>query len=206
MGADVTHATRGPGTFGIGAPAGLLLPGLLESLREPALRVLDDDLPNLSELADGASWFQDARAVADSTHHALPAILTGNFPAAGRSPRLANHPQNLFTLFGGDYRIWAVEPVVKLCPPEINRVITESFQLRQVLHLLEDLAVVSLHLQLPSSLGERFLPPISDSWGGFAARDPKKELQRRRRANRSFKDYPDRDRLALRFERFKAAA
>ena len=149
--------------------------------------------PNLSELADGASWFQDARAVADSTHHALPAILTGNFPAAGRSPRLANHPQNLFTLFGGDYRIWAVEPVVKLCPPEINRVITESFQLRQVMHLLEDLAVISLHLQLPSSLGERFLPPISDSWGGFAAGDPKKELQRRRRANRSFKDYPDRE-------------
>ena len=48
---DVTDATAGAGSFWIGAPAGLFLAGGLETCREPALGIFDDDFPDFSELA-----------------------------------------------------------------------------------------------------------------------------------------------------------
>src|SRR5690606_14731593 len=51
--ADVAEAAARPRLRGIEAPAGLLVPFALERRREPALRVLDDDLADLAERTGG---------------------------------------------------------------------------------------------------------------------------------------------------------
>ena len=54
--------------------------------------------PNFAALADQATWFRNASAVSGWTASALPAILTGNYPArrtvadGGRSSRESVHP------------------------------------------------------------------------------------------------------------------
>ncbi len=51
--ADVPDAAGGTASLRVRAPAGLFLAGQLQPSGEPALRVLDDDLANLAELAGG---------------------------------------------------------------------------------------------------------------------------------------------------------
>lgn len=92
--------------------------------------------PNFARLARGSTWYRRATSVADSTVHAVPAILTGRYPHQGY-PVLADHPHNLFTLLGGHYRLEAEENLTRLCPQAVN----ESHRL---LSLLGEVAVVAL--------------------------------------------------------------
>ena len=77
--------------------------------------------PGFAALAGGSTWFPNAYAVHDSTHFAVPAILTGRAPRAGAdAPNYLTHPRSLFTYLDRlGYRIRAREEATTVCPPRL---------------------------------------------------------------------------------------
>ncbi|WP_410809469.1 sulfatase-like hydrolase/transferase [Micromonospora sp. 067-2] len=73
--------------------------------------------PNFAELAGDSTWYRNATGVSGWTPNALPAMLTGRYPARPVAPHYSQYPDNLFTAFGGLYDIHAQETVTRLCPP-----------------------------------------------------------------------------------------
>ncbi len=126
--------------------------------------------PNLAALADTSTWYSKAVTVAEYTMAAVPAILTGRQPQAGKLPTYEAHPDNLFSFFGGSYDLWALETMTSLCPKKLNardtQPVSASDRATEVAH---DLWVVFLHLVVPDAVVHR-LPPISNTWGGFGDR------------------------------------
>ncbi len=122
--------------------------------------------PNFADLAQTSSWFANAVSVAETSETAIPAILTGTYPEPGRLPALEDHPRNLFTLFGGAYKIWAREPMSALCPPELNLLKSEDSRLGRLRAAVSDLAIVYQHLIFPRPWDAR-LPPIDAAWRDF---------------------------------------
>jgi Sulfatase len=91
----------------------------LETLLDGAGNVDAELFPSFAALASDAHWFRDATTVSSSTWHAVPAIDTGNLPEDGGAPILADHPENLFTLLGGEYHLNVTESIARLCPPSV---------------------------------------------------------------------------------------
>jgi Sulfatase len=131
--------------------------------------------PNFARLAEDATWYRNATTVHEWTTAAVPAILTGRWPAKGSLPLYVDHPDNLFTLLGGGYRMRVFESQTHLCPPQLCSERREPFAER-VSSLLSDLSVVSGHLALPEDLAAR-LPSISGAWQDFGADEPRALLQ-----------------------------
>ena len=128
--------------------------------------------PHLAALSDRSTWFRNAIAAAESTADAVPAILTGRRPIPDQVPSLADHPHNLFTVFGGSHRLWAQEPATQLCPPGLNsKIVVREPWAARFGSLASDLTIVYLHLLLPQTLSDH-LPTISSAWGGFGRDDP----------------------------------
>lgn len=142
----------------------------------PLVSLLDRDgridrtaYPAFAALADDATWFRNASSVSGWTQYALPAIVTGNYPAPGRLPTAADHPGNLFTLFGSRYDLHVLEPLTRLCPETLCKrdrpgpgawfAATSS-----------DLAVVYLQAVLPDDLTAS-LPPVTQNWRDFVVED-----------------------------------
>ncbi|MEU3456482.1 sulfatase-like hydrolase/transferase [Micromonospora sp. NPDC006766] len=73
--------------------------------------------PRFAELAAGSTWYRDATGVSGWTPYALPAMLTGRYPAESVAPHYSQYPDNLFTALGGLYEIKAEENITRLCPP-----------------------------------------------------------------------------------------
>lgn len=128
-------------------------------------------LPNLARLADRATWYPNATAVADATELAVPAMLTGQRPERGRLPTVAEHPVNLFTMLAPSHDIHAIEPITSLCPTQLNLLAGDraAFGARLSL-LISDLTVVWLHQTLPAAWAQH-LPEITRTWSGFG-REP----------------------------------
>jgi hypothetical protein len=132
--------------------------------------------PNFARLAQEATWYRNATTVHEWTSAAVPAILTGRLPEDDELPLYLDHPDNLFTLLGGSYRLNVMESQTHLCPQELCDVAREPFAER-VGSLLSDLSVVSGHLLLPEDLAAR-LPSISGAWRNFRGADePSVRLQ-----------------------------
>ncbi|MER7459632.1 sulfatase-like hydrolase/transferase [Micromonospora sp. NPDC126480] len=89
----------------------------LVSLLGPDGRIDAARFPHFAELEDGSTWYRNATGVSGWTPYALPAMLTGRYPATGAAPHYSQHPDNLFTAFGGLYDIRAEESITRLCPP-----------------------------------------------------------------------------------------
>ena len=121
--------------------------------------------PNFAALAQNATWFRNATTVSDSTYHAVPAILTGNYPEPDRLPHAIDHPHNLFTLLAGTYNLNASGPLTQLCPAHLCPQVQGGWQ--RLPSVLSDLTVVYLHLLLPQDL-RGGLPSIAHKWNGFA--------------------------------------
>lgn len=131
--------------------------------------------PNFAALADTSTWYPKAVTIAEYTMIAVPAILTGMKPRPGELPVFEAHPDNLFTLFGGTYDIWALETMTRLCPAELNRRGTDPVRPSdRAISVSLDLWIVYLHLVVPHEGIDR-LPPISNTWGGFGDRAPAPE-------------------------------
>ncbi|HLU32445.1 MAG TPA: sulfatase-like hydrolase/transferase [Natronosporangium sp.] len=73
--------------------------------------------PHIARLAGDSTWWRNASTVAGWTPYALPAMLTGRMPAEHVAPHYALYPDNLFTLLGPYYQIYASESIAQLCPP-----------------------------------------------------------------------------------------
>jgi hypothetical protein len=123
--------------------------------------------PNFARLARNSVWFRNATTLSASTTTAVPVILTGKVPEQGALPTAQDHPDNLFTLLGRNYRLAVIESETHLCPARLCR--RESSQTDGSLSsLYSDTKIVYLHLIAPPSLEGR-LPPIDESWGDFGA-------------------------------------
>ena len=73
--------------------------------------------PNFATLAQGSTWYRSATNEAHvHTESAVPAILTGQLPQEGLLPIASDHPRNIFTLFGGDYRLHVFESLTQALP------------------------------------------------------------------------------------------
>lgn len=133
--------------------------------------------PNFADLARTSTWFRNAASVDAWTVNAVPAILTGVLPRHGRLPVFSEHPDNLFTLLGGSYRLEVSESMTQLCPrPLCPNAVRPGFPSRMDA-LLSDAGLVYLHLVLPRELRRR-LPSVSDTWGAFL--ESSQERTRRR--------------------------
>ena len=141
----------------------------LPSLLDRASRIDRALYPNFAALADGATWFRNASTVSGYTSFALPAILTGAYPEPGSLPVAADHPANLFTLLGGRYRLHVQEPLTELCPETLCQP-ARAGPAGWLAGVLSDLAVVYLTVVLPEDLAAP-LPPVTQGWRDFAARD-----------------------------------
>jgi hypothetical protein len=75
--------------------------------------------PNLARLAGASTWYRNTTTVANLTNFAVPAILTGNDPEDGEGADASSHPENLFTLLGGTYRLDVTERITRLCPTSL---------------------------------------------------------------------------------------
>jgi hypothetical protein len=122
-GGDVDPAELGP--FASGDPPPIVMVVFDEWPLASIMRrdgTLDAELyPNLARLAAGATWYRDTTTVANLTNFAVPALLTGNRPEEGQTADAATHPQNLFTLLGGTYRLDVTERITRLCPRSLCR-------------------------------------------------------------------------------------
>ncbi|WP_458351710.1 sulfatase-like hydrolase/transferase [Micromonospora oryzae] len=112
------------GAAGVAAPGGhppvvmLILDELpLVSLLGPDGRIDAARYPHFAELAGGSTWYRNATGVSGWTPYALPAMLTGRYPARPVAPHYSQYPDNLFTALGGLYDIRAEESITRLCPP-----------------------------------------------------------------------------------------
>lgn len=114
------------GPAGVAGGAGTHPPVVLLVLDEfPLVSLLGPDgelderrFPNFAQLARESTWYRDATAVSGWTPYALPAILTGRYPAKEGAPHYSQYPENLFTAFGdAGYHIRAQESISQLCPP-----------------------------------------------------------------------------------------
>ena len=142
----------------------------------PLPSLLDDDgqidagiYPHFASLARDGSWFPNATAVSDLTELALPSLLTGERPVLGLLPVVDDHPSNLFTLLGSEYRLEVTEAITKLCPDALCDHDRDSV-LAWSRSVLPDVAVVFLHIVLPNDLADR-LPAVTQNWKDFVATD-----------------------------------
>jgi len=119
--------------------------------------------PSFARLAGESTWFRNTTTVSAGTTRAVPAIMTGRYARAGDPPVFAEHPRNVFTLLGGDYRMNVHEIATYLCPEELcegrNREAPSA-------SLASDVGIAYLHLVAPPRL-EESLPPITSEWMNF---------------------------------------
>jgi hypothetical protein len=124
--------------------------------------------PSFGDLASDSTWFRNATGDHEGTHAAVPAILDARLPRRGRQPTFAEHPQNLFTLLGGRYRMNVWETQTHLCPTTLCRgkgELSDSF-VNRMHSLFEDAGIVYLHMVVPTSEETR-LPDVGTSWGHY---------------------------------------
>lgn len=125
--------------------------------------------PSFARLARESTWFRNTTTVSAGTTRAVPAIMTGRYARLGAPPVFAEHPRNIFTLLGAEYRMNVREIATYLCPEEL----CEGRNREEVptASLASDVGVAYLHLVAPPRL-EESLPPITSEWMNFG-RDTK---------------------------------
>jgi Sulfatase len=89
----------------------------LVSLLDSKGRVDRRVFPNFASFAEGSTWYRNATGVSGYTPWAMPAMLTGRYPAKIKAPIYHEYPDNLFTLLGRRYDLRAYETITQLCPP-----------------------------------------------------------------------------------------
>ncbi|MEE2675137.1 MAG: sulfatase-like hydrolase/transferase [Myxococcota bacterium] len=140
------------------------------SLLDAAGRIDEVRYPAFGRRARASTWLRKASAVHYKTAQALPAILTGRHPADGSLPTASAHPNNLFSLLAGHYDLNVVETMSRLMGDLESLAVDEERESGRSLLLLADLRLLWLHVVLPESL-TRSLPPIDQTWKGFAPDD-----------------------------------
>jgi len=124
--------------------------------------------PNFAALAKDSWWFPRATSPYHLTTAAVPAILTGKRPGAEqRLPTFADHPRNLFTMLGENYRMNVHELLTSLCPGTICKNDKKEFSSGR---FGSDVLVILGHSLLPQEIASEHLPSLAGGWHGFGAR------------------------------------
>lgn len=140
---------------------GLSLVSLLDSEQQiDAVRY-----PNFARLAAMSDWFSGATTVHPRTDHAIPAILSGQYPVDGTSPVFDRYPHNLFIELNrsGKYDLFALEPYTRLCPEELQRVNRHRTLGEEVCDTLDALGRVYLKIAFPKNVSG-VMPAIPREW------------------------------------------
>ena len=142
------------------------------SLMDAGRRIDPVRFPNLAAFAREATWYRNATTMSTSTHHAVPAILSGDHPhGPDAAPTWSEYPRNLFTLLGRTHRLVVQEAETYLCPAGLSGVALQEDSLpRRFWSLLVDSALLDLCLLLPAD-GPFRLPDVSGRWGNFLDQD-----------------------------------
>ena len=138
------------------------------SLLDEEGEIDEDRFPSFARLARSSTWFPNSSTLSSQTTKAIPALLSGKRPQRKLLPIFTSHPENLFTLLGGDYRLNVSESQTRLCPPELCAAEDESVTGRMG-SLFSDARIVYLHLIAPPALESR-LPAIDEAWADFGVR------------------------------------
>ena len=78
-------------------------------------RIDAERYPNFARLVGDATWYRNTTTVSDYTQMAVPTILSGRAASRDQLPVAAEHPNSLFTLLGGSYRLNVSEVPTDLC-------------------------------------------------------------------------------------------
>jgi Sulfatase len=124
--------------------------------------------PNFARLSEQATWFRNTTTIDWFTTRAVPAIITGRYPGKDELPIASDHPENLFTLLGGRYRLNVSESQTRVCPPQLCRNVVLAGTAERARSLYSDVGIVYLHLVAPPEYEAR-LPAITDQWKDFGA-------------------------------------
>ena len=158
----------------------------ITSLMDERRRIDSVRYPSFADLARNSTWFRNATTVHEHTTEAVPAILTGRDPKPGALPLLDDHPDNLFTLLGGSYRMHVFEPVTQLCPIDLCPRERQPFAGR-MRSLASDVGIVYLHVFLPDETRRR-LPSVTDTWMNFGKEHADEQLGAKPLAVRNAED------------------
>ena len=77
--------------------------------------------PNFAAFAAESTWYRNATTIHESTRFSIPAILDGRYPRPGQASDWRAHPQSIFTLLRGRYRMNVWEDASQVCPPDLCR-------------------------------------------------------------------------------------
>jgi Sulfatase len=154
-------------------------------------RLDTERFPGFGELAENATWFENAYTIYDSTERAQPAIMDGNLPEKDKQPISGDHPNSIFTLFGKTHRMNVSEEATTVCSRDVceDERLDESYPDRMS-SMTEDLGLVWLHVVAPPDI-ESELTSVSENWGNFGgagedeAAAPTQDLGPRARAVRA---------------------
>jgi hypothetical protein len=144
----------------------------LASLLDERGRIDARTFPGFARLAGGSTWYRRARAVADRTTMAVPAILSGEEPDDSRLPVATDHPRNVFTLLGGSYEETVYESATDICP---HRICAPRLSLGAQAAGLLDLVAPEAE-PLPGGVFSSFAQWLSDR---FPSPPPPEELTRK---------------------------
>lgn len=70
-----------------------------------------EQFPNLAELADQSTWYRNHSTVSLFTNQSVPTLTTGRYQEGDEK----NDPENIFTLLGSRYEIYAEENLTAMC-------------------------------------------------------------------------------------------
>ncbi|MEI8017937.1 MAG: sulfatase-like hydrolase/transferase [Schlesneria sp.] len=89
--------------------------------------------PQFARLASISTWYRNATTVSPRTEFAVPAILSGRFPAREAPAMAADYPGNLFQLIEAtkSFEMVVFEPVTRLCPLSVLQTRTPEQSLKK---------------------------------------------------------------------------
>jgi hypothetical protein len=125
--------------------------------------------PQFARLAKNSTWYRNATTVSPRTDIAVPAILSGQYPATSRSPLAADYPGNLLERVEAsqNFEMAVFEPVSRLGPATLNhQSLPERFPFSKSIELLQTLAAVYPRLIFTTDTPIWF-PIIPKPWFGI---------------------------------------
>ena len=124
--------------------------------------------PQFARLAGISTWYRNATTVSPRTEIAVPANLSGRFPAVELPALAAEYPGNLLQVIDAtkSFEMVVFEPVTRLCPFSVKHSPTpEHSRKKKCIDVLTALATVYPRLILSSDTPIWF-PEMSRQWFG----------------------------------------